>query len=107
MNTQQGLTLLSCFISKAFVFAQQLSNMLLMDTSTYRNRRGYILHSLYAKKFFAGVFILHFCISDFLYVRGILYYIVFAVYVAVILYSLYVRRLVLYLLVFATKFANV
>ena len=45
------------------------------------------------KNFFAGVFILHFCISDFLYVRGILHYIVFAVYVAVILYSLYVRRL--------------
>ena len=59
------------------------------------------------KNFFAGVYILHFCISDFLYVRGILYYIVFAVYVAVILYSLYVRRLVLYLLVFATKLANV
>ena len=39
--------------------------------------------------------------------RGILYYIVFAVYVAVILYSLYVRRFILYLLVFATKLANV
>ena len=69
---------------------------------------GCILHyGVCEKIFFAGVYILHFCISDFLYVRGILYYIVFAVYVAVILYSLYVRRLVLYLLVFATKFANV
>ena len=48
---------------------------------------------MYAKKFFAGGVYIAFCISGFLYVRGILHCIVFAVYVAVILYSLYVRRL--------------
>ena len=75
-------------------------------TCIYAERVIYCIFCM-RKIFLQGVFILHFCISDFLYVRGILHSIVFAVYVAVILYSLYVRRLVLYLLVFAAKFANV
>ena len=59
------------------------------------------------KNFLQGCLYCIVCISDFCMCGVILHYIVFAVYVAVILYSLYVRRFILYLLVFATKLANV
>ena len=78
------------------IYSDNFNIVIVIITSICALSRGqaYILHFVYAKKFFLqGCLYCIICISDFLYVRGILHYIVFAVYVAVILYSLYVRRL--------------
>ena len=59
-----------------------------------RFQGGHILHLCMRKIFLQGCLYCIVCISDFCMCGVILHCIVFAVYVAVILYSLYVRRLI-------------